>query len=174
MTLFSESVQEWKPSKKKRMRKKCQNNRLLVFLDKNQVILLWASRKKYPPLWFDTWTQGRNGCMHWRNIIEDYIYYIITLTWSYDTVAEWLRRWIANPLLFERTSWNLALVMIWLNMTPLAVVMVHAVCVLLVLFCFDLLECHVPHETETAEDFLQFPWGNKKVGDFLKNKQVAL
>jgi hypothetical protein len=37
--------------------------------------------------------------------------------------------------------------MIWLNMTPLAVVMVHAVCVLLVLFCFDLSERNVPHGT---------------------------
>ena len=25
-----------------------------------------------------------------------------------DTVAEWLRRWIANPLLFERESSNLS------------------------------------------------------------------
>jgi len=25
-----------------------------------------------------------------------------------DIVAEWLRRWIANPLLFERASSNLA------------------------------------------------------------------
>lgn len=27
-----------------------------------------------------------------------------------DSVAEWLRRWIANPLLFERASSNLAVV----------------------------------------------------------------
>ena len=27
-----------------------------------------------------------------------------------DSVAEWLRRWIANPLLFERASSNLATV----------------------------------------------------------------
>ena len=26
---------------------------------------------------------------------------------KHDTVAEWLRRWIANPLLFERVSSNL-------------------------------------------------------------------
>ena len=29
---------------------------------------------------------------------------------GYDSVAEWLRRWIANPLLFERASSNLATV----------------------------------------------------------------
>ena len=29
-----------------------------------------------------------------------------------DSVAEWLRRWIANPLLFERASSNLATVVI--------------------------------------------------------------
>ena len=32
---------------------------------------------------------------------------------SVDSVAEWLRRWIANPLLFERASSNLATVVIF-------------------------------------------------------------
>ena len=31
-----------------------------------------------------------------------------------DTVAEWLRRWIANPLLFERVSSNLTTVVLTL------------------------------------------------------------
>jgi hypothetical protein len=31
-----------------------------------------------------------------------------------DTVAEWLRRWIANPLLFERESSNLSGVAIFI------------------------------------------------------------
>ena len=33
---------------------------------------------------------------------------------GWDSVAEWLRRWIANPLLFERASSNLATVEILL------------------------------------------------------------
>jgi hypothetical protein len=33
---------------------------------------------------------------------------------QYDNVAEWLRRWIANPLLYERVSSNLTVVVILL------------------------------------------------------------
>jgi hypothetical protein len=36
------------------------------------------------------------------------------------------------------------------------------------------IQCHAPHRTETVEDVLQFPGGNEKVGDSVKNKQVAL
>ena len=35
------------------------------------------------------------------------------------------------------------------------------------------IQCHAPH-TETVEDFVQFPRGNEKVRDSVKNKQVAL
>jgi hypothetical protein len=31
-----------------------------------------------------------------------------------DNVAEWLRRWIANPLLYERVSSNLTVVVFFL------------------------------------------------------------
>ena len=32
-----------------------------------------------------------------------------------DNVAEWLRRWIANPLLFERESSNLSVVVFFFH-----------------------------------------------------------
>jgi hypothetical protein len=39
--------------------------------------------------------------------------YVMNDTALRDDVAEWLRRWIANPLLIERVSSNLTVVAFW-------------------------------------------------------------
>ena len=45
-----------------------------------------------------------------KKIAQEQDYICVSFIAKQDNVAEWLRRWIANPLLFERASSNLAVV----------------------------------------------------------------